>query len=106
MSGFSKRIKDAYAARSLRPVEVPDWDLTVYVGPLTVGQASRFSAEPDDFKRACRIIQVRAKKADGTPLFDEEDYDALISHGEAELIARVASDIMRDPDPEEQAKNS
>lgn len=106
MSAFAGKLKTAYAARSLRAVEVPEWEVTLYVGPMTVGQASRFSSESDDFRRACRIIQVRAKKEDGMPLFDEEDFDAMVSHGEAEVIANVARRIMDDDgDHEEQGKN-
>lgn len=106
MSAFAGKLKTAYTARALRAVEVPEWDMVLYVGAMTVGQASRFSAETDDFKRACRIIQVRAKKQDGSPLFDEEDFDAMVSHGVADVIAGVAREIMNgDPDPEEQGKN-
>lgn len=100
MSNFADKMKSRYASLPLGKVEVPEWELVIHVRPATIGQSSRIMSESDNFKRACRMIQVRAKKEDGSPLFDEDDYSAMVTHGEVDVIERVASAI-RDLDDEE-----
>lgn len=110
MGAFGKRVEAAYASRSVRQVHVGEWDMTLYVAPLTILQLQRIQAEADPFRRAARIVQVRAKDEKGMPLFDEQDFDLICSHGIGQygpaVVARVAGEIMADlPDAETAEKN-
>ena len=104
MSEFAERIKAHYAGIALRKIEVPEWGTTIYVRPATVGQSSAIMAEPDQWHQACKLIQVRAKKEDGTQLFDEADYRAMLSSGETSLINRLVDEIVNEDIGEEEAK--
>ena len=95
MSAFADKIKAHYAGIALGSVEVPEWNLTLYVRPATIGQSAAILKESDQFRQACRMIQVRAKKEDGTPLFDEDDFSAMVSHGEVYVINRVVDEISK-----------
>jgi len=110
MGAFGKRVEAAYASRPIRQVTVPEWELTLHIAPLTILQLKRIQAESDTFARAVRIIQVRAKNEQGLPMFDEQDFDLLCSHGVEQygpaVVARVAGEIMADlPTAEAVEKN-
>lgn len=110
MSGFSRRVEQAYAGRVTRTVQVPEWDMTLHVAPLTILQLKRIQAEDDPFMRAARIVQVRGKTEQGLPAFDEQDFETLCSHGVGDfgpaVVARVAGEIMADlPTAEAAEKN-
>lgn len=93
MGKLAAQIEKAFDRKKLRAVPVPEWDMTLYVYPLTLRQLSVINAEKDNFSRIARQLVVRAKDADGAPLFDEEDFEKLCSHGMGpygpEVVARV-----------------
>jgi len=101
MSAFAEKVKQHYAGLTLGSLEIPEWGVTIYVRPATVGQSAAILAEKDQFRQACRLIQVRAKKEDGTPMFDEFDFSAMVSHGEVSIINRLVEEIISIGDPEE-----
>lgn len=101
MSAFAEKIKQHYAGLPLGSIEVPEWGLTIYVRPATVGQSAAILAEKDQFRQACRLVQVRSKKEDGTVLFDQEDFEAMVSAGEVSVINRLVEEIVSLGDPEE-----
>lgn len=101
MSAFVERIKSHYAGLPLGTVDVPEWGVTMHIRPATIGQSAEILKEADQFRQACRLIQVRAKKEDGLPLFDDADFEAMVSHGEVTVINRVVDDIMSIGDMEE-----
>ena len=101
MSAFAEKIKAHYAGLPMGAIEVPEWDITVYVRPATIGQSARILKEDDQFRQACRLIQVRCRKEDGFPVFDEQDFDAMVTHGEVSVITRLVDDVMELGDLEE-----
>ena len=101
MSGFAEKIKAHYSGLQLGKIDVPEWGLTIYVRPATIGQSATILAEADQFRQACRMIQVRAKKEDGLPLFDQADFEAMVSHGEVTVVNRIVDEIMKIGDLEE-----
>jgi len=101
VSGFAEKIKRHYAGLPLGTVEVPEWDVVLHVRPATIGQSAGILKEKDQFRQACRLIQVRAKKEDGFPLFDEADFETMVSHGEVSVINRIVDEIMSMGDLEE-----
>jgi hypothetical protein len=101
MSQFAEKIKRHYAGLALGKVEVPEWEVTIHVRPATIGQSATILKEVDQFRQACRLIQIRAKKEDGSPLFDESDFEAMVSHGEVSVINRIVEQIVDLGDLEE-----
>lgn len=81
MGALVKKIEEAFASKRANSVHVPEWGLTLTVFPITLGQLSRINEEVDVFRQAARTIQVRAKNPDGSPMFDDDDFEKLVSHG-------------------------
>ena len=105
MSAFAEKLKAHYAGIALGSIDVPEWGVTLFIRPSTIGQSAAILAEPDQFRQGVRLIQVRAKQEDGSPLFDEDDFSAMISHGETAVINRVVEQIMAIGDiPEDEIK--
>ena len=110
MSQLTADIQAAFATRASRTVEVPEWKRTLTVFPLTIAQLTKIQSETDPFRRAARIVQVRAKTPEGSPLFDETDMETLCMYGIGDygpvVIARVAAELMVDlPSAENVEKN-
>lgn len=97
MGALKEKLRERYTTltQDMQQVHVPEWETDFYVAPVTIAQAAIIDSEVDDYRRAARIVQVRAKKADGSRMFDDEDFEAMITHGEAELVGRVARSIMK-----------
>lgn len=97
MSAFASKVSRAFKERKHRILEVPEWGVTIHVFPLTLGQLSRIQEETDPMKRLVRVLMVRARKADGTPLFDLEDCEALLAEGVdgfgPDVVMRVVTEI-------------
>jgi hypothetical protein len=100
VSGFADKVERAFAARVARVIVVPEWDLELHVFPVTIGQISKINAEEDSLRRAARIIQVRGKNADGRPVLDDADFEAMCMKGIGpygpQVVVRVAAEIMAD----------
>ena len=101
MSSLAERLKAHYAGLPMGKVEIPEWGDTIYVRPATVGQSAAILAESDQFRQACKLIQVRAKKEDGSPMYNEADFEAMISGAEVSVVNRVVEDIVGLGDIEE-----
>ena len=69
--------------------------------PCDGGQSAAILAEKDQFRQACKLIQVRAKKEDGSPMYNEADFEAMISGAEVSVVNRVVEDIVGLGDIEE-----
>lgn len=101
MGFLASMISEDFAGRQAREVHVEEWDKTIYVYPLTIGQLSSIENESNQYTRAARIIVTRGKNADGSPMFDEDDYKKMCSHASVgrtslAVIARVSGEIMAD----------
>ena len=110
MGRLVSKIEAAFARKRVQQVKVPEWDLVLYVFPITIGQLATINAEADPYRRIVRSLVVRAKDQEGRPLFDEDDFDKLVSHGvEAfgpDVVARVVREMQAaDSAPEDAEKN-
>ena len=101
MSDFAEKIKRHYAGLELGAIEVPEWGLTIHVRPATIRQSAEILAESDQFRQTCKMIQVRSKREDGSPMFDAQDFAAMVDYGEVGVINRVVDQIMAVGDLEE-----
>lgn len=97
MSALAGKVNAAFKARKSRIVHVPEWGLDIHVFPLTLGQLARIKEETEDMRRLVRVLLVRARKEDGSPLFDAEDAEALMAEGVGiygpDVLMRVVMEI-------------
>lgn len=92
MSTFAKKISRVWNDRPHRVIRVPEWDLDIYVWPMTLGQLSRIREEKDEEKQILRILLVRARDEKGELLFDAEDIEAFFSQG----VGRYGPDVVKE----------
>lgn len=96
------RVRAHFDAIGTRKIEVPEWELTVYATPATIEERRRIykNDEENSFAVCVEILLVKAKDADGKPLFQLEDKAALLRHADSSVIVRVASAIMASDAPD------
>lgn len=101
---------------ALKPVEVPEWNLTVYLRQMTVGERDSFEQEMStrvkgnqlDNPRSRFLVRVLCDEK-GEPLCSVDDFSELSSLGSKpmERLFELAQKVNRigDDDLEELAKN-
>ncbi len=102
MSKFAEKIKAHYASAEMGTVDVPEWGVVIHVRPATIGQSSAIIGEDDQFRQACKLIQVRSKDAEGKPMFDQSDFEAMVKYGDTSLINRIVGEIVDIGDVDEE----
>jgi len=102
-----------FSASELRHVEVPEWGdegapLVVYFSPLTLAEkqliVNRSQAEGSVAAQA-HVLVLKARHADGRPMFDLEDKRALLTQCDPMVVERVASAIVSNAGEKEAEKN-
>ena len=95
-----------------RRIEVPEWGdergpLVVYAEPLTLAERRRLFQrnKGDDVGLSVDLLIVKARDADGKPLFSLDDKQALLNGVDPAVVARVAADIIAAPSLEDAEKN-
>ena len=106
MGKLAGMIESDFRNRKARVVEVPEWDMSLYIFPLTIGQLETIEAEVGIYKQACRAIVTRSKNEDGSPMFDEQDFAKMITHSGSgrftlKILGRIKREIMADIDERE-----
>jgi hypothetical protein len=97
------RVRAHFDALGTRKIEVPEWGLAVYSSPVTIEERKRIyrnEAEADSFAICVEILLVKAKDADGKPLFQLEDKAPLLRHADSAVVVRVAAAIMASDAPD------
>lgn len=95
------KIRQAFS-NAARPIRVPEWDLTLYFGPLTVGDMLKARAYADAhvaadgapkdepyLRRNLRLVILKARDADGRLLFQMGDLEYLESEAHFGITERV-----------------
>lgn len=75
-------------------IEVPEWGISFFVGPLTVKQFERISEAESDSERNRLVIATCAKDSENAPALSPEDQDELAAYGTVDVVSRVAAEIM------------
>jgi hypothetical protein len=100
MSELVSKVNTAFDSRLPRVVDAFGWGMTLFIYPLTMLQLETINKETSDFRRALRTIIVRAKTEDGKSLFDEHDFNRLMTHGVNEYgpteILKIAQAVNSD----------
>ena len=103
-------IKAHHATLEPVTIEVPEWELSVYVWPPTMGEQSKLlrkSKALDDVETAIEMVIMFARDADKTPLFTTEDKPELRRHADPSLFVDLALKITNAHDlTEEQAEKN
>jgi hypothetical protein len=104
MSDAISRAKAHFDSLAPKVITVPEWDnLQVHATPLTLNERGRIYGKDvnrDEHEVLCQIVIIKAKDADGKPLFNQADLPALLHHTDPTVLVRVASEIMRSAAPE------
>lgn len=75
-------------------IDVPEWGISFYVGPLTVLQFERIAKAETDGERNREVILTCAKDEKGAPALNAEDQEDLARYGTTDIVARVSAQIM------------
>lgn len=110
-----KNIQNRWQSIINSSFDVPEWGdkngpLRVFYNPLTAHNASEINRLPngEDPKSNATIVIMRARNADGSAMFenDEGTIHILTCEAEAGVLARVAKQLMTQKTDEELEKNS
>lgn len=89
-------------------LHVPEWDATVFVKSLTLGERLILKQLAKDEKAVIiKALRLGIVDEDGAPIFSAEDESALLA-GDGPILERLACAVLghnRDRDPEALEKN-
>lgn len=76
-------------------VEVPEWNATLYVKSFSVGDVFNFEKNQKDGKNAAvSLIILAVCDEDGSLVFDDTDYDALMKKSKTP-IEKLMTEILK-----------
>lgn len=77
-------------------IYIPEWDQTIYVGPLTFSQYQKIEAaeKKGNAERGLMIIEACAKNKDGSLPFQPDELRDMRLKTPAWLITRISIQIM------------
>lgn len=83
----------AHFSSKLVPVEVPEWGLTLWFGPLTMADFEVVSVTAGERaeERNVRLLISKARLQDGTPAFAPGDLHYLRTEAQARVITRLVN---------------
>lgn len=106
-SNVMDRIRAHFDAPGRRSFEVPEWDLTIYTDPLTVRERSQIfkAADQGGLEYQVETLILKAKDADGKPIFGPHDRITLLSKADPAVVERaagliIAQDLIPNPNKE------
>lgn len=96
-----------YEALEQTIVEVPEWETTVYIDPITVKSMGRIAhkIQGGDISAMVDFVIKFALDDKGKNLFDLKDKPILIRKGEVHILDRIVSAAMEAPDEVDAEKN-
>ena len=89
-------------------IDVPEWDMTIYVKPMTLKEQQallRKTKDGDDATASVETLIMLAKDENGEPLFTLEDKPKLMRAASPDVVGRVAGEILTAHRIEEAEKN-
>ena len=91
-----------------REIEVPEWDLTVYVTPMSLhdkGLIAKTAETKGMVDAMVHAIVLKCEDKDGNKLFTIEDKESLRRAADPDIIERLSNTISRAPSIEDMAGN-
>jgi hypothetical protein len=107
------RVKEHFAGYGTRQIEVPEWGeapdkpLVIYYTPLTIADQQRITNAGNKLGELHKVIEcllIKAKDAQGNPVFTLADKQTLLKSADSNVIARVVREMMQPADPEDVEK--
>jgi hypothetical protein len=95
------RVKAQFEALGIKKIEVAEWGeegkpLIIYCSPFTLGEKRNLfkGAKNDDLGVLIDAIVLKAKDSDGNKIFKLDDKLTLLNNADANVIARVATEML------------
>ena len=99
-------IRKQYDSQGRHKAEAPEWDMTIWASPLTLGEKAKMyefktGSAGKQFLVFAQILIMKAEDEAGNKLFTPKDLDMLTNHADPEVVSRVAKDLIMDAPDEE-----
>ena len=111
MSSVIDRVKSQFEALGIKKIEVAEWGeegkpLIIYCSPFTLGEKRNLfkGAKNDDLGVLVDAIVLKAKDSEGNKLFKLDDKLTLLNNADANVIARVSTEMLNGISYEEAEK--
>ena len=105
------RVKAQFEALGIKKIEVAEWGeegkpLTIYCSTFTLGEKINLfkGAKNDDLGVLVDAIVLKAKDSEGNKIFKLDDKLTLLNNADANVIARVATEMLNGISYEEAEK--
>lgn len=97
MSKAIDKVKAHYDGQETRKRHVPEWDLDVFCTPATLSERGRIAqrADGDVMEMMAYAIIVKAKDAEGSPLFDLGDKKTLMTKADAGVVMSLGTWLLQ-----------
>jgi hypothetical protein len=96
-----------FDTKGIRQIEVPEWDTVIHCSPFTMNEKRKLLkvAKDDDLEFLIRALIMKAKDAQGEPMFDLADKVSLMNKVDPDVITRVVTSITSSASVEEMEGN-
>ena len=105
------RVKAHFEQQGVKKIEVAEWGeegkpLIIYCSPFTLGEKRNLfkGAKNDDLGVLVDAIVLKAKDGEGNKIFKLDDKLTLLNNADANVIARVATEMLNGVSYEEAEK--
>ena len=95
------RVKSQFEALGIKKIEVAEWGeegkpLIIYCSPFTLGEKRNLfkGAKNGDLGVLIDAIVLKAKDSDGNKIFKLDDKLTLLNNADANVIARVSTEML------------
>jgi hypothetical protein len=105
------RVKEHFESQGVKKIEVAEWGeegqpLVIYCSPFTLAEKRNLfkGARNDDLGVLVDAIMLKAKDKDGNKIFKLDDKQTLLNKADADVIARVSTEMLNSTSLEEAEK--
>ena len=105
------RVKAQFESLGIKKIEVAEWGeegkpLVIYCSPMTLGEKRNLfkNAKNDDLGVLVDVIVLKARDAEGNKIFKLDDKQVLLHNADANVIAKVSTEILSGVSYEEAEK--
>ena len=113
------RAKNHFENLGVQSIEVPEWKdnddkpTIIYWNPITLSEKKKLFSKADsaggmvlnDVGVLADIVVMKSLDKDGKKLFQPEDKIAIMHKVDSDVLAKIATAIMKTPTPNDQKKN-
>lgn len=94
-------VREHFASLGTRKIEVPEWKLTIYAGPVTLAEKNRLyrKSKDSDMELLVDLLILKACDANGQKLFNVDHKPTLLNKADSNVVGRVANAILAEEAP-------